>query len=250
MFKSKRIQQINDYVYQNRAASLDELVETFNVSKNTIRRDVQWLVERGEIKKVYGGVAAHESTLIPFYDRQTRNQKEKKILAKLASTFVEDGDIIFLDSGTTTCEMFEHIHDKEVTVITNNLTFIIDSLPYDNLKIFSIGGELERKTNSFTSFKEFSFFENYNINKAFMASTGISISNGITNASPHESELKRMAVARSSTVHLLVDHYKFNKHGLITYCDFSDVDYIITDQLPEDELRDYVKANHIKIIVP
>ena len=241
-FKSKRIQQIQEYVFQNKTASLDELVEKFQVSKNIIRRDIQWLVERGEFKKVYGGVAANEgTTLVPFTDRQTRNQKEKVLIAQLASNFVEEGDIIFLDSGTTTCEMFEFLKNRELTIITNNLTFIINSLPYDNLHIISIGGTLERKTNSFTSLKKTDFFEAYNINKTFMASTGVSTTYGVTNASPVESELKKMAMAKGPTVFLLIDHEKFDKQSLMTYCKLSEIDYLVTNKTPEEKYREYAK---------
>lgn len=66
MIKEKRIQRIEEYVSKNQTASLDELVKVFNVSKNTIRRDIQELVERGDFRKVYGGIAINEKNLNPF----------------------------------------------------------------------------------------------------------------------------------------------------------------------------------------
>ncbi|GMA60967.1 DeoR/GlpR family DNA-binding transcription regulator [Alicyclobacillus fastidiosus] len=249
MLKSKRIKEIQEYVHQHQTVSLDELVSVFDVSKNTIRRDVQWLVERGEIKKVYGGVAVNNSTLVSFNDRKTKNQKQKELIAKEAANFVEDGDIIFIDSGTTTLEMFEYIKHKDITIITNNLTFIFNCLPHENLDIISIGGALERKTNSFASFKDSNLLQTYNINKCFMASTGISITNGVTNASPLESVLKQTAVERSSEVYLLIDHDKFNKHGLITYCKLNQIDYLITDLDPGTEYREYALQNDIQLVI-
>lgn len=248
MLKSKRIKEIQEYVAKHEAVSLDELVEVFDVSKNTIRRDIQPLVESGEIKKVYGGVSINNSSLVSFSDRKQQNQKTKELIAKSAAEFVDEGDIIFIDSGTTTMEMFEFIKNKEITIITNNLIFIINSLPYDNLNIISIGGSLERKTNSFTNFSENNLLKTFNINKAFMASTGVSILNGVTNASPLESELKKIAVQRSFEVFLLVDHDKFNKYGLITYCDLNEIDYLITDEIPNVHFQEYAEENNIQII--
>lgn len=248
MLKTKRINQIQEYVQEHRTVSLDELVEVFGVSKNTIRRDVQLLVEQGDFKKVYGGVAVNHSTLISFHDRKIRYQPEKQKIAKLAANFVEDGDIIFVDSGTTTFEMLEFIKNKNITIITNNFDFISEAIAYDNLNILSTGGMLERSTRSFVNFKSNDIFKTYNINKAFMASTGISLTNGVTNSSPLESEIKKAAVEKCSQVFLLVDSYKFDKYALTTYCGLDEIDYLITNKLSNENYQQYFQTNNIKLI--
>ncbi|MDR6998902.1 DeoR/GlpR family DNA-binding transcription regulator [Neobacillus niacini] len=249
MIKTKRIKQIQDYIFEHQTASLDELCNVFNVSKNTIRRDIQELVELGEIKKVYGGVAVNAEALVSFSDRKTRNQQSKELIAKAAASYVEDGDVIFIDSGTTTLEMIDYIKTKNLTIITNNLDFMINALPYENLNVISTGGVLERKTNSFISLKQFNLLQSYNINKAFMASTGISLTNGVTNASPLESETKTIAVERSLEVYLLVDGYKFDKYGLMTYCGLEEIDYVVTDQIPREEYQEYFNRNEIQLVI-
>ncbi|MGM0877315.1 MAG: DeoR/GlpR family DNA-binding transcription regulator [Bacillota bacterium] len=248
MFKTERIEQIQEYVFVHETVSLDELVKVFNVSKNTIRRDVQQLVERGRIMKVYGGVAVNHSTLKSFNERQTRNLKLKKSIARAAANFVEDGDIIYIDSGTTTLEMVEYLQTKNVTIITNNLDFIINSFPYQNLNVISTGGVFDRKTKSFVNLKNMDLLKSYNINKAFMASTGISISNGVTHSSPLESEIKQTVVKKSSKVYLLVDHYKFDKYALMTYCNLDKIDYIITDTAPSENYQEYIKRHNIELV--
>ena len=249
MIKTKRIQQIKEYVFEHQTVSMDELVTVFDVSKNTIRRDVQELVDLGEIRKVYGGVAANGSSLVSFSDRKTQNQSQKKVIAELAAQFVDDGDVIFVDSGTTTLELIDFIKTKNLTIITNNLNFIINSLPYENLHVISTGGSLERKTNSFVSLTKFDILKSYNFNKAFMATTGISFSNGVTNASPLESEIKKIAVERSANVFLLVDHHKFDKYGLMTYCGLEQIDYLVTDQMPPENYREFAQQNRIELVV-
>lgn len=252
MIKDKRINKIEEYIIEHKSVSLDELVEVFKVSKNTIRRDVQQLVERGDFNKVYGGVAVNEDKRVKklesFHDRQVQNQKEKELIGKAAASFVDDGDIIFIDSGTTTIEMIEFINNKKITVITNSLDFIVRAIPFENLNVITAGGILERKTNSFGSLKYMDILNAYNINKAFMASTGVSLSNGVTNASPLESELKATIVNRSSEVFLLVDHDKFDKYGLMTYCQLDKIDYLITDQMPSEVYQDYANKNGIQMV--
>ncbi|WP_257347947.1 DeoR/GlpR family DNA-binding transcription regulator [Pseudalkalibacillus decolorationis] len=249
MFKTKRIEQIQEYVFEHQTVSLDELVTVFDVSKNTIRRDVQQLVKRGKIKKVYGGVAVNDVALESFNKRHIRNQRQKESIAKTAANFVQDGDIIYVDSGTTTVEMVEYIQTKHVTIITNNLDFISNSFPYDNLNVLSTGGIFDRKTKSFINFKNMDLLKSYNINKAFMASTGISISNGVTHSSPLESEIKQTIVKRSSEIYLLVDHYKFDKNTLMTYCGLDEIDYIITDTTPSENYQEYAKSHDIHLVI-
>ncbi|MFB5193506.1 DeoR/GlpR family DNA-binding transcription regulator [Neobacillus sp. KR4-4] len=249
MIKEKRLKKIQEYVNEHQSASLDELVTVFNVSKNTIRRDVQELVDRGELKKVYGGVSVVQSKLESFQVRQVRNQDRKELIAKKAASYVEDGDFIFIDSGTTTIEMLEYLKDKQVTVFTNNIDFIVDSLPYEKINVITIGGMLERKTKSFVNPRNMDLLKDYNIKKAFMASTGISLTNGVTNASPLESELKKIVVNRSAEVYLLVDQDKFDKYGLMTYCGFDEIDYIVTDALPNETYQEYAKKNGIQLVM-
>ena len=254
MIKDKRINKIEEYIKEHRSVSLDELMEVFKVSKNTIRRDVQELLEKGEFKKVYGGVSIKEedrtTKLESFQDRKVRNQNEKEIIGQLAAQFVEDGDIIFVDSGTTTIELIEFINNKNVTVLTNSLDFIVRALPYENLNVISTGGILERKTNSFGSIKYIDFLNAYNIKKAFMASTGVTLTNGVTNASPLESELKSEVVNRSLETYLMIDHDKFDKYGLMTYCTFDKIDYLVTDTMPSQVYQEYIETNGIKLVIP
>ncbi|MED4224370.1 DeoR/GlpR family DNA-binding transcription regulator [Neobacillus cucumis] len=249
MIKEKRIKKIHDYVVEQHSASLDELVSVFDVSKNTIRRDVQTLVERGDLKKVYGGVSVIHKKLESFQDRKTRNQEQKASIVKKAANFVKDGDIIFIDSGTTTIEMFDYIKEKSLTIFTNSMEFIVRALPFEQLNVISIGGVLDRKTDSFGNPLNLDLLSNYNIKKAFMASTGISLSSGVTNASPLESELKKLIVKKSAEVYLLVDHDKFDKYGLMTYCGLDEIDYLITDRDPKPSYQEFAKKNTIRLVI-
>ena len=250
MIKDQRIKKIEEYVLKNQSASLEELMEVFNVSINTIRRDVQGLVESGPFIKVYGGVSVKQlNKLETVQERKVRNQTGKTKIGEAAIDLIEDGDIIFVDSGTTTIEMFPFLKDKDLTIVTNNIDFIVQCLPFENLNIISIGGILERKTNSLGGPQNIELLKAYNINKAFMATTGVSLSNGVTNASPLETDLKKTIVQRSQMVYLLADHTKFGKYGLMTFCQLDDIDCIITDEGPSDEYKEYAARHEIELLV-
>ncbi|NGZ76659.1 DeoR/GlpR family DNA-binding transcription regulator [Saccharibacillus alkalitolerans] len=250
MIKSQRINQIKEYVFEHESVSLEELVEHFGVSMNTIRRDVKDLVDSGVLRKVYGGVSVNHSTLVVFDERKDRNLTKKQEIGRLAAQFVEDGDVIFIDSGTTTLEILPYISQKQLTVVTNNFDFIHQAKPYPGLTIFSTGGMFERKTDSFVGFQSIELLKKYNINKAFVASTGISLTNGVTNSSPLETDLKSTVVQKSLNVFLMIDDSKFDKYALTTYCSLSDIDVLVTNSVPNDTYTQYARENDIRIVTP
>jgi len=254
--KSNRIKNLEEYILKHESVSLDHLCEVFSISKNTLRRDINELAKKGTIKKVYGGVEASETSkknlnnLISFEERNIKNNDEKIRIAKFAASFVEDGDIIFIDSGTTTLHIIEFLKDrKDVTILTNNINAIVNALPFPNLNVICLGGNLIRKTNSFEGIHNFTTFKDYNINKAFMAATGISILNGATNSSPLEYEIKKSIVNKSNEVYLLVNSSKFNVSALMTYCSLKEIDHFITDSEPPKEYVEYFNENNIKFTV-
>jgi len=243
--RSERIEKIEEYIYKNKTVTLNQLCEIFNVSKNTIRRDIDEIVSNSSIKKIYGGVSAPiGKELSSFNDRNVQNISSKKRIGAFASTLISDGDIIFIDSGTTTRHMFEGIKNKNnLTILTNNLELINSAIPYDGLRIISLSGTLNRKTMSFTGPSAADVLQNYNITKAFMASTGISMLSGATNASLEECVIKKAVIARSKTKYLLIDRSKFDVTALMTFCSLELIDGIITDAKPPQAYIDYFAEN-------
>lgn len=251
MLKEDRIKEIENYVIKNESVSLDKLCSMFDVSKNTIRRDIAELEKKGTIKKVYGGITLNNKmTTIPFQEREIKNKGAKQIIAKEASKLVNDGDIIFIDSGTTTMHMIPYLANKRnLTIITNNVNVLVKSFPFRNLNVLATGGSLYRKTNSIIGIEAVNFLRNYNISKCFMASTGISIEKGVTNSSPLEFEIKRSVINQSNEVILLVDHSKFEKVSLMTYCDLSDIDIFITDKPVDKNYKNFFLENDVELII-
>lgn len=250
--KFHRLNEIEKYLDEVGNISLDALCEVFNVSKNTIRRDVAELEKRGSVKKVHGGiVSTKKNKLEPFASRKVKNPKEKRIIAELACDLVNDGDVIFIDSGTTTMHMMPHLASKSnLTIVTYSLNIILASIPYPNVNVISTGGELYRGANSFIGINTINFLKHYNISKAFLSSTGISINKGVTNASPFEYQIKKHIIDTGSTSVLLVDHTKINVASLMTYCHLEELDYIVMDSAPPQEYIDFFTANQVTLITP
>jgi DeoR family transcriptional regulator, myo-inositol catabolism operon repressor len=250
--KASRIKELETYIIGNERATIEELCNLLKVSKNTMRRDINELEKQGMIKKVYGGIILNDKkTTEPFESREVRNKEAKQAIAHIASTLVDDGDIIYIDSGTTTLHMIPYLSQiKNLTIITNNLNVIIDSIPFSNLNIISTGGTLFRRTNSFVEIEAVSLLKKYNISKAFMATTGVSISKGVTNSSSYEYDIKKYIVEKCDNIILLADNTKLGRASLTTYYNLKDIQTFITNVQPADEYVDFFKEHNIALLTP
>lgn len=253
MMRSLRIEEIKNYIYENKTATLDELCKNFHISKSTLRRDLNTILQPGEnsIRKIYGGVTAFpQKSLIPFEERSISNLEAKRKIAKTAVQMIRQNDIIFLDSGTTTLRMMDVMKDKKnITILTNNEEIILHAFPYENLNVISLGGTLSRKTLSFTGPSAVQMLQNCNIGRAFMGTAGFSILNGVTNSSPSESDIKRVVVQRSQKVYLLADGSKCNAAALTTYCGLNQIDTLITDRPPTEEICSLFRRRGNEILI-
>ena len=112
--RTKRIDLIERYIEEEKLVSLDVLCEKFAVSKNTIRRDIEELVKKGVVEKVYGGVSfkvpPSDTPLVPYEKRHTVLNTEKDTISKKAASFVKEGDIIYIDTGTTCLNIWHMFH--------------------------------------------------------------------------------------------------------------------------------------------
>ncbi|WP_086315337.1 DeoR family transcriptional regulator, myo-inositol catabolism operon repressor [Enterococcus sp. 7F3_DIV0205] len=247
--KLQRIQQIENYIQQQGSISLDELCRVFNVSKNTIRRDINELEKRGTLKKVYGGVVYVENNLVSFENRNIHNQKEKEQIGQRAAALIEEDDLIYIDSGTTTSQILKHI-DSELpfTLLTNNLDIINLAAAMKNVQLILIGNSYKRKTRSFVGIEDEAVVTRYNINKAFMAATGVSITSGLTNSDLMEYRIKKMIVQRTKDIYLLADSSKFDHSTLLTYSPLESIKGIVTTRDIPEKYVEFCTTHTIELL--
>lgn len=253
--RTQRIDLIEKYIMQEKSVTLDDLCEKFEVSKNTIRRDIDTLAEKGVINKVYGGVTAAAPSnsilkLIPYETRHVTLPEEKEKICALAAKYIKDGDIIYIDTGTTCLNIIDHISNRQCTILTNSLQVCLKAVPYANLNIISLPGKLKRETLSYVGSEIVDYLKTYNIGKAFMACSGLTIDNGLTNATTEEYVIKKAVTENAGQTYLLADHTKMGHFSLMTYCQLKDIDYIITDTPLSSEYDEYCREHHINIRIP
>lgn len=258
-----RIHEIENYIYEKGTVPLTELAEQFDVSMNTIRRDVNYLEDSGVLKKVYGGVVSNQNKELTTYDyRESKFEKEKEEIAEIAASLIEENDHIFIDSGTTTNKILNFVpQNLSFTILTTNLDVVVAALNIPNVEVIIIGNRLNKATRSFLNDNITLFTDdgdqnnghtktNYNITKAFMATTGTTIKSGITNSEYHEFSIKKFMANKAHKVYILADESKFGKEAILTYAGYKDIDAIITNCMPSDEYVKNCEDNNVNILVP
>lgn len=246
--KSRRLTEMESYILTHGSVPMEELRDVFKISMNTARRDITELVQGGRIEKVYGGVKAKEkvSPLVPYDVRSSAPSRAKEAIALAAGKMVRDGDIIFIDSGTTTPYIVEAVKDKHITVITNNIEVMLRVLDNENIRLIMLPGEVHRKTRSITGEDSAAYLSHMNTKYAFMAATGASMIN-VTNSSPLEYSIKQAAVAHTDKAVLLVTGNKFGVTSLLSYASLNQFHTVITDSTIPPEYRDHLENSRVEL---
>lgn len=247
--KSFRLRRMEQYILEKETVSMEELCKEFDISMNTVRMDVAQLVSKGSVKKVYGGVCSNrQNSLVPFEERKMRNNERKRAICRKAAEMVNDGDVIYIDSGTTAMYLVDFLEErKNITILTHNLNAVMRAIPYPDLQIICLPGSLDRKTNSFVSAETGRILARYNIQKAFLAAAGVTANGDVTNSSPLEFEIKRAALENSLHAYLLVDSSKYGKSSLLTYASITDMEKVIVDEEADKALIELCTQNNVEV---
>lgn len=250
-----RLERLNDmeqYILKQGTISLDDLASHYQVSVNTIRRDLNEVIGRGRVRKVYGGVSAMTETApLPMSVRSAKNRDAKQEIGRLASEFVHDGDTIFLDSGSTVLCMMPYLAQKhKITVITHSLSVMYEASKYQGIQMIALGGLYNHTTSSFVGISTLEALSSIATNTIFMAATGVSLERGLTNTTYFEAEIKRQVVHCSDKVILMADHSKFDYSSTITFYNFEDLYAVVTDRMPSQEYMDVIQKNNIRLLCP
>lgn len=210
MLFQERILKILSLIEEKGTIKNSDLIKILKISEATIRRDLDYLENQNKIRRVRGGavlnkVIAEELSVDAKEDMDLESKKE---IAKIAARFIEDGDYIYLDAGTTTHQLIEYLKDKKVKVITNGLMHLEKLMAY-NIETCLIGGRVKKKTKAIVGSKAIEELSDFFFDKAFMGANGINEINGYTTHDTEEALLKRKAIRQSIKSYILADSSKF-----------------------------------------
>ncbi|MCK5457262.1 MAG: DeoR/GlpR transcriptional regulator [Melioribacteraceae bacterium] len=223
----------------------------FETSAVTIRRDLQILEEHGEIKRVHGGAISHQSlfTGLALSEKEKIKTSEKERIAKYASELVKPGDVIIIDSGSTTLQFARNLKNKsDITVITNALN-VASELSKSNNKIILTGGEMDLDSLTLIGPLADKTLKNISADKLFMGIDSIDFKTGLTTPNILEARTAHMMMQASGENILLADSSKFGRRSLGVVNKITKLDKIITDDGLDKEEIERLTAAGIEVIV-
>lgn len=238
----------------DKVSYLEDILKKFDmISQSTLRRDLKVLEESKKIELLRGGVIrriaqndnqAKEENDLDVDIKQNLNTKNKLIIAKYAASLVEDKDVIYIDSGTSCSYMMQFLENKNIVIVTSNVNIIEQYRNVSsNIEIISVGGKLNRKLGSFSGPITENNLKNFNFNKAFLGTTSINSTSGMTTPDLAEANKKQIVKGNADKSYILVDSSKFNKFAMCKVCDLNECD-IITNEYVDllDNCKSYIIA--------
>lgn len=237
MYSVERKSEILKILEQNGRVEVNDLSTLFSSSRETIRRDLREMEEKGLVKRTHGGAVFDNSisSAIPEFPvdvREIQRFREKDAICKSAAAFIKNGDSIFVDNSSTCLYLLQYIPaDFQITLITNSIKLLLRSiaLKHPNVMIVCLGGFFNGSNLSTYGNISQKNAADFYPNKSFMSCAGIHLPDQLTDSSILEVDTKRLMIERSQEVFILADHTKFEKSGPVFLSHFSSINHLITD---------------------
>ena len=230
----EREKAILEILSKERRVTVNDLAKRLYASCPSIRRDLVSLEKQQLLRRIHGGAILEENCIsaqkIPFVIREYEQADKKVEIARRASEFVSDGDVIFLDASSTAYNMLPFIESKkDITVITNGLK-IINSLSESHVKCISTGGTFMPSCMVFVGDDAVRTVSYYHADKVFFSCRGISESGELTDISSEENRVRLAMIERSDKSYLLCTGEKIGKVYTHKLCDREEITSIITEE--------------------
>ena len=241
---SDRRKRIREYIESQGEASIEELIELcYGCSSMTLWRDLKKLEDEGAIRRKRGGAIAmrlvqNEGESI-YAQRSLVNPLSKKIIAHLATEYVQSGCSIFLDAGSTIMAVIQLLPDQYYNIITSGTNIASELSQRSKCNVTLVGGQVSGNTFSCSGPQAESFLDGVNIDTAIMSTSGYSLYNGFTSGHFNEHHLKQKVIEKAKLVVMLMDMSKINHSMPFTFATLQDIDVLICDvPLPDDILAE------------
>ncbi len=252
LFQSERQRQIASLTHQFGRVEVSQLADRFEVTTETIRRDLSDLQRQKLVRRVHGGgIPWENSAFEPLVAvRADRNDNEKRRLAARAIGELPDRGSIIIDSGSTLTRFAEAIPDGlELNVVTNSLPIAQALSERDSIEVFVTGGKLRRNTLALVDEHAIEAIAPLSVDTLFISADAATAPTGLTTPYPEEAALKRAMIRSARRVVALVDHTKFAKDEFIRFAEWSDIDVLVTTSELDETVAAAIEATGTTVVL-
>jgi len=217
------------------SAEVPELALELGISEITVRRDLNILANENLLLRTHGGAVKIGLTKVAFSQKKEVNSEAKDEICKKAARLIQEGDVVFLDCGSTVFRICQYIKNKKIKVVTNSLP-IVNELLGSEVNVNFAGGEIDAERQAAHGKIAIEHIERYKADLAFVGIDGISIANGLSANSEKEAEMTLAMANNAKATYFLSDSSKFEKDKYLRFAKIDFVKNIITDSKIETDV--------------
>ncbi len=253
MYAEERQHAIARSVAQAGRMSVAELAHTYEVTTETIRRDLSSLERAGLVRRVHGGVVPADALIAletGVSDRDRANTAEKDRIAAHALELVPEGGTILLDAGTTTARLAALLPlDEELEVVTHSVPIAARLAGHPTIGLRLLPGRVRATTQAAVGAETVEVVRRLRTDVAFLGTNGISQTHGLSTPDHDEAEVKRAIVAGARRVVLLADAGKLGQEHLVRFAELHDIDVLVTDSRATPDELALIEGAGVKVVV-
>lgn len=224
-------------VEERGSADVRELADLLQTSEMTVRRDLIQLAASGLLYRTRGGAmkVSLATDAHRFANKMAVNAERKDYICQLAAQEIQEGDVVFMDCGSTVFRLCQFIRNKRITVVTNSLPVVAELIPSD-VSVNLVGGEVDKERQAVHGLIAEEHMARYRANRAFLGVDSISLQNGLSANSEKEASTTTTMARQSEKVYLLCDSSKLETDKYLYFAPLSLFDVLITDREAKPEL--------------
>lgn len=257
MLSEQRHKEIIRLLEKEGAVKTSTLCEALSTSRETVRRDLESLEERGMLKRIHGGAVKAEipqessAVYTSFEQRKGVRYSEKVEVAWEAAKYISEGQAIALDSGTTSLELARVIRQQfhSLTVVTNSLSIANELADAEGITLVLTGGIYNSEEKAFLSDMATLILSHINIDTLFLTTCGISLERGITYQRVDDLIIQSKLMKASDKTIVITDSSKLGTNSLVKMCGIEQVSMIITDSHAPAERINALKEAGVKVVI-
>jgi len=261
MHAEERLERVQRIVTESGRVAVAELARTFDVTTETVRRDLAQLEDRGILRRVHGGaVAASNSSRVEvsLSTRRDLNTSAKARIAQAAMTFIPASfsGAIAIDAGTTTALFAEHVArwrpatpHQTLVVITNSISVASIVSENSDVELHLLGGRLRGITSAAVGSATLQQLSHLSPDIAFIGANGVHARFGLSTPDQDEAAVKTAITRGARRVVALVDATKLGEETLVSFADLGDIDTLVTDEEPNPELSSALYNAEVEVLL-